>query len=70
MRSSLGASRGRLVRQLLVESLLVALTGAALGTAWAWMALKVLAAAQLSSLPRVKRNREWKDGDSLRWTCP
>jgi len=53
VRSALGASRSRLVRQLLVESSLLAAMGATLGLAWAWMALKALVASQPSSIPRV-----------------
>ncbi|HEY6970456.1 MAG TPA: ABC transporter permease [Candidatus Angelobacter sp.] len=53
VRSALGAPRGRLVRQLLTESMLLALIAASLGVAWAWMALKVFVGSQPSSIPRI-----------------
>jgi len=54
IRSSLGAGRGRLVRQLLTESLLLATIGAALGLALAWVGTRLLVNLDPNILPRAK----------------
>ncbi|HEY2116178.1 MAG TPA: ABC transporter permease, partial [Candidatus Angelobacter sp.] len=54
VRSALGASRARVIRQLLTESVLLALTGGALGLAIAGGTIKPALAALPGSLPRVQ----------------
>jgi predicted permease len=53
MRLALGASRGRLLRQCLVEGLLLASLGGALGVAGAFAGVRLLVALAPASLPRV-----------------
>ncbi len=54
VRSAIGASRGRVVRQLLTESLTLGLGGGLLGLLLAWSLLKLLLASQLIEIPRVE----------------
>jgi len=53
VRAALGASRWRLVRLLLVESVLVSAIGTAFGIALAWQAVRVLKAAMPEGVARV-----------------
>ena len=53
LRAALGASRGRLVRQLFTESLVMAAAAAALGTIFARMALGFLATRAPVTVPRL-----------------
>jgi putative ABC transport system permease protein len=55
VRSALGGNRSHLLRQMMVESFVLAGIGAALGAGLAWAAIKVLVAIGPANLPRLDR---------------
>ena len=57
VRAALGAGPGRLVRQLLAESLLLALAAGAIGFALTWWTLHALVALVPDGLPRIESVR-------------
>jgi putative ABC transport system permease protein len=54
LRSALGANRNRLVRQMLTESAVLGMIGAALGLLLAWIGAEALGAAASAFIPRME----------------
>ena len=57
VRTAVGASRGRIVRQLLTESVVLSLIGGVLGIALAFAGLRVLLVAHPAGIPRIDEVR-------------
>ena len=54
LRLTLGASRWRVIRQVLAESLLLAVAGGALGVVWAYVGVRAFVAFDPVKLPRIQ----------------
>ena len=58
IRAAIGGSRGRIIRQLLTESLVLSLAGGLLGLFVGWVGIRALLSINTAGLPRVGENGE------------
>jgi putative ABC transport system permease protein len=65
IRSAIGGSRGRIIRQLLTESVVLSLAGGLLGLFVGWAGIRALLSINTAGLPRVGENGAFV---SLDWT--
>src|SRR4029077_925107 len=68
VRAALGAGRGRLIRQMLAESVLLSVLGAGAGLFLAWWALVVLRTTVSQRLPIPRIDQAGIDGSVLLFT--
>jgi putative ABC transport system permease protein len=66
IRTALGATRGRIVRQLLTESLVLSLVSAGIGLLLAWWGIRLLVSMVPEGVPRVEQTS--LDGNVLAFT--
>lgn len=67
VRAALGADRGKIIRQLLTESVMLAIAGAAAGLAVAWAGLQIVITLRPANLPRLDETT--LDGTVLGFTA-
>jgi putative ABC transport system permease protein len=58
VRAAIGGSRGRIIRQLLTESVVLSLVGGALGLVVGWIGIRALLSINTAGLPRIGENGE------------
>jgi putative ABC transport system permease protein len=56
IRAAIGGSRGRIIRQLLTESVVLSVAGGVLGLLLGWIGIRALLAVNTAGLPRVGEN--------------
>ncbi len=67
MRAALGAERGHIIRQLLTESVMLAMAGATAGLAVAWAGLQIVITLRPANMPRIDETS--LDGSVLAFTA-
>ena len=64
IRAAIGGSRGRIIRQLLTESVVLSMTGGLLGLGLGWLGIRGLLSINTAGLPRVGENGSFVSMDT------